>query len=77
MTKTITAVFENGVLKPTEKLNLPEHATVELLLTDVATWRSELDALLKRIHQKTAKYPPSEIEEDITMASRETQSPSP
>lgn len=73
MTKTITAVFENGVLKPTEKLDLPEHAKVELLLTDLAAWRKEFDALIKRVHQKTATYSPQEIEEDITQASREAQ----
>lgn len=35
MTQTVTATFENGVLKPTQPLNLPEHsqvrATLELL----------------------------------------------
>ena len=28
MTQTITATFEDGVLKPTQPLNLPEHAQV-------------------------------------------------
>ncbi len=36
--QTITATFEDGVLKPTQPLNLPEHAqvrvTVEMLETD-------------------------------------------
>jgi predicted DNA-binding antitoxin AbrB/MazE fold protein len=77
MTKTITAIYENGVLKPTEKLDLPEHAQVEILLTDVSAWRRELDALLARIHQKTASYAPEEIERDITEASRQAQTPSP
>jgi len=30
MTQTITATFENGVLKPTQPLELPEHAQVRL-----------------------------------------------
>ena len=39
MTQTITATFENGVLKPTQPLSLPEHAqvciTVELLQSEI------------------------------------------
>lgn len=39
MTQTITATFENGVLKPTQPLDLPECAqvrlTVELVKSDV------------------------------------------
>lgn len=32
MTQTITATFENGVLKPTQPLDLPEHAEVRLTI---------------------------------------------
>jgi predicted DNA-binding antitoxin AbrB/MazE fold protein len=43
MTQTITATFEDGVLKPTEPLDLPAHAevrvTVELLPTSPLTIR--------------------------------------
>jgi predicted DNA-binding antitoxin AbrB/MazE fold protein len=30
MTQTITATFENGVLKPAQPLDLPEHAKVRI-----------------------------------------------
>jgi predicted DNA-binding antitoxin AbrB/MazE fold protein len=33
MTKTLQAVFENGVLRPLEPLDLPEHQEVNLVLT--------------------------------------------
>jgi predicted DNA-binding antitoxin AbrB/MazE fold protein len=32
MTQTITATFEDGVLKPAQPLNLPEHAQVRLTI---------------------------------------------
>ena len=32
MTQTITATFEDGVLKPTQPLSLPEHAQVRLTI---------------------------------------------
>jgi predicted DNA-binding antitoxin AbrB/MazE fold protein len=32
MTQTITATFEDGVLKPVQPLNLPEHTQVRLTL---------------------------------------------
>jgi predicted DNA-binding antitoxin AbrB/MazE fold protein len=30
MTKTIHAVYENGVFRPTEKVDLPDHCEVEV-----------------------------------------------
>ena len=35
MTQTITATFENGVFKPTEPINPPEHTRVRLILDTV------------------------------------------
>lgn len=36
MSQTITAVYENGVLKPLTPLTLPEHAQVELDIRAIA-----------------------------------------
>ncbi|WP_099210021.1 antitoxin family protein [Thermococcus henrietii] len=33
MAEIIEAVYENGVLKPLKKLNLPEHARVRIVVT--------------------------------------------
>jgi predicted DNA-binding antitoxin AbrB/MazE fold protein len=48
MTQTITATFEDGVLKPVQPLDLPEHAqvrlTVDLVQTDVQKeWEEKKD----------------------------------
>ena len=32
MTRAIHAVFENGVFRPLEKINLPEHQKVEIII---------------------------------------------
>ena len=32
MTQTITVTFENGVLKPTQPLDLPDHSTVRITI---------------------------------------------
>jgi predicted DNA-binding antitoxin AbrB/MazE fold protein len=34
MTQTITATFENGVLKPAQPLDLPEHAQVQITISE-------------------------------------------
>lgn len=36
MTQTITATFENGVLRPSQPLNLPEHTQVRVTIESVA-----------------------------------------
>ena len=33
MTKSLQAIYENGVLRPLEPLDLPEHQRVDLVLT--------------------------------------------
>lgn len=37
MGRTITAVYENGVLRPLEPLPLPEHAQVEIDVREIIT----------------------------------------
>lgn len=45
MTRTITAIFEDGVLKPTQPLDLPEHAQVRLTIEELKSdFQKEWDA---------------------------------
>ena len=69
MPKTIEAVYEDGVFKPKRKLQIPEHSRLRLAIVD-DTWRDELRALLKKVHGRTKKFSPAEIERDITSASK-------
>jgi predicted DNA-binding antitoxin AbrB/MazE fold protein len=51
MQKTVTAVFEDGVLKPLESVDLPEHQRVKVTIEVrspeevLAGWRSVYDGL--------------------------------
>jgi predicted DNA-binding antitoxin AbrB/MazE fold protein len=40
-TFTVQAVYEKGVLKPTKKLNLPEHSVVEIKIKRTRSSRSK------------------------------------
>ncbi|MGH7127066.1 MAG: antitoxin family protein [Planctomycetaceae bacterium] len=43
MTKTISAVYENGVLRPLEKLDLTENAQVRVTVTEVERHDTETE----------------------------------
>ncbi|MBI2372325.1 MAG: antitoxin family protein [Candidatus Rokubacteria bacterium] len=73
MSRVIRAVFENGVLRPLEPLDLPDRSEVELAIQAPNHWAKEFRELLARIHAKTGRFSGEEIEADITAASRESQ----
>lgn len=54
MTKTITAVFENGLLRPDEPLDLEAGQRVELRIRDDKPWLSpeEADNILRDIDEQ-------------------------
>ena len=64
--RSVQAVFEQGVLKPTEELGLSEHERVRLIVTSEVDWKREFVDLLERIHAKTDRFPSEEIEADIS-----------
>ena len=41
MQKTFEAVYENGVLKPTEEVTLPNHARLIVTIVDESTFSSD------------------------------------
>jgi predicted DNA-binding antitoxin AbrB/MazE fold protein len=47
MSKVIQAVYENGVFKPMEKVELREHQQVELVLTEMASVTQRTQGILK------------------------------
>ncbi len=51
MTKTVTAVYEHGVLRPLTPLDLPEHSQVEI---DVRTIHDTPDAHARREQVRAA-----------------------
>lgn len=73
MTWVISAIFENGVLRPLEPLDLPDRSEVELAIQAPDHWAKEFREFLARIHAKTRRFSNDEIEADITAASRESR----
>jgi predicted DNA-binding antitoxin AbrB/MazE fold protein len=63
--RSVQAVFEQGVLKPTEDLGLEEHERVRLIVTSEADWKREFADLLERVHARTDRFSSEEIEADI------------
>ena len=56
--QTMTAVFEDGVLKPSQPLNLPEHAQVRITVepVDADTQRAEKLAALEALWRVTKAH---------------------
>lgn len=71
MLKTVEAVYENGVLKPTKKLSFPEHSRLRLIVSSEKEWSDEFRMLLRRVHSRTKRFSSEEIEKDITLAAKE------
>ena len=71
MARVIKAVFENGVLRPLEPLDLPDRCEVEVAIEAPEHWAQEFREFLARIHERTRAFPADEIEADITGAGRE------
>lgn len=47
MAKVIQAVYENGVFKPMEKIDLREHQQVEIVLSEMSSVTQKTQGILK------------------------------
>ena len=69
--RSVQAVFEDGVLRPSEDLGLQEHERVRLIVTSEVEWERQFAALLAQVQSKTDRFAADEIEADITAATQE------
>ena len=53
--------------------DLAERLLAERLSADQQAWRTQFEGLLARIHDRMAKFNPTEIESDITATSAEVK----
>lgn len=60
MTKTIQAIYENGVLKPLEQVHLKEHQQVTLTLQDTKPATQEILKLASHVYKG---FSPKDIQE--------------
>lgn len=73
MSKTIEAIFENGVFKPLQKVDIKEHEQVEIKVIPRGEWERRFNRLIGKLHKKSLKYPAEEIEADISQAIKEVR----
>jgi len=73
MPKTIEAIYENGVFKPTAKIRMKEKQKVQIQILSENDWQTRFDRALKAIRAKTAGFPTEEIEADIEKAIKEVR----
>ncbi|MBI5043349.1 MAG: antitoxin family protein [Nitrospirae bacterium] len=73
MTKIISAIFENGVFKPLQEVDVKEHEKVEIKIFSRDEWQNRFNRIIEKIHKKTSKYTSDEIEADIAHAIKEVK----
>jgi predicted DNA-binding antitoxin AbrB/MazE fold protein len=73
MERVIRVVYEDGVLKPLQRIRLDKRKICLVSIYPEEQWRKDFQALLKRIQRRTKKYPPAVIETDITAARAEVK----
>jgi len=73
MPKVIDAVFENGVFKPLQSVDVKEHEKVAIKILSLDEWQSRFNRIIEKIHKKTAQYSTEEIEADIAQAIKEVK----
>ena len=73
MQRVIRAVYENGVLKPLDRVRMRERKVCLLSIYPEEEWRKDFEALLGRIHRRTRRHASADIEADITAARAEVK----
>ncbi|MEW6214535.1 MAG: antitoxin family protein [Nitrospirota bacterium] len=73
MSKIIDAVYENGVFKPLQNVEVKEHEKVTIKIISLDEWQIRFNRIIEKIHKKTAQYSPEEIEADIAEAIKEVR----
>lgn len=73
MSQLISAVFENGVFRPMQNIEMKEHEEVTMKVVSMDDWQERFDQIIAKIHKKAASYSPAEIESDIIQAITEVR----
>ena len=73
MSKVIDAVYEDGVFKPLEAVEIKEHEKVAIKIIPLDEWQSRFSRIIEKIHKKTAQYSQEEIEADVAEAIKEVR----
>ncbi|MFO0794933.1 MAG: antitoxin family protein [Candidatus Brocadiaceae bacterium] len=73
MSKTIDAIYENGVFKPLQDVEVKEHEKVTIKIISLDEWQKRFHSIINKIHEKSVQYPHEEIESDVARAIKEVR----
>ena len=75
MKKNIEVIYENGVFKPLQKIDIDikEHERVEIRILSKDEWQRRFNNLIEKIDKQTVQYSTEEIETDIAQAIEEVR----
>ena len=73
MAEVIHAVFENGVFKLLEKIEMKENEKVTIKILSLDQWQSRFNRVIEKIQKRANQYTPEEIEIDIFQAIKEVR----
>lgn len=73
MSKVIDAIFENGVFKPLQHVEVKEHEKVAIKIIPLNDWQDRFHRIIEKILKKSTQYTPEEIESDISRGIKEVR----
>jgi len=73
MSQVIDAIFEDGVFKPLQDVDIKEHERVEIKILPRDEWQKRFNRIIEKIRKKAIQYTPEEIEADIAQAIKEVR----
>lgn len=73
MHKVIDAIYENGVFKPLEDVEIKEHEKVSIKIISLGEWQNRFNRIVEKIQKKAVQYSSEEIEHDISQAIKEAR----
>ena len=73
MSRFVEAIFQNGVFKPLQPVDIKESEVVAIKVVSIDEWQTKFRALIEKIHRKTKQYSTEEIEDDISEALKEAR----
>jgi len=73
MSQVIEAIFENGVFRPLQPVEITDREVVSIKILSSGEWQSRFERVIEKIHKKTAQYHAEDIEADILFAVKEAR----
>jgi len=73
MSQVVEAVFENGVFRPLQPVEITDRQVVSIKILSSGEWQSRFTRVIEKIQKNTAQYHAEEIEADVLSAVKEVR----